>query len=193
MKRYLMFGLAAAVALCGCGRSGSKEDRAAGTTAASDTSGSPVTLVGCLVPGGAGSAAGAVGTSGNTAAPGFTLIDVTTTDTGTAANPGTVGTPGTGTAGTSGTAGTPATNASVATGTPRSYSLIGKNDDLQKYQNSRVEVRGAVVASTDTGTGVPDVGAASAPAGTPATDVQRVRVDHVKQLDKSCSGPNPNR
>lgn len=186
MTRYLMFGLAASLALCGCSRaSRSNQDNAAGPAAANDTTGSPVTLVGCLVPGAAGSDAGAVGTSGNTAASGFTLIDVTTTDTGVP-TPSANGTAGTGTAGTSGTAGT---GAAVETGTPRSYSLVGnKDNDLQKYQNSRVEIRGAVVASTDTGMGVPDVGAASAPAGTPATNVQRVRVDHVKQLDKSCSG-----
>jgi hypothetical protein len=89
--------------------------------------------------------------------------------------------------GTAGTSGAPASTPSVDTGTPRSYSLIGdKQDDLQKYQNSKVEVSGAIVASTDTGTGVPDAGAAPAPAGTPATNVQRVRVDTVRQLDKTC-------
>jgi hypothetical protein len=69
-----------------------------------------------------------------------------------------------------------------------------KNEnDLQKYQNSQVEVRGMIVASTDTGTGVPDAGAASTPAGTPPTDVQHVRVDHVRQLNKSCSPANSSR
>jgi hypothetical protein len=122
---------------------------------------------------GAGLQSGAVGTSGNSGEAGFTLIDVTTTG-----NPG-----------TSGTSATTGTKATVDTGTPRTYSLIGEKQqgDLQKYQNSKVEVTGVLVASTDTGAGVPDVAAASAPAGTPATNVEHVRVNHVRQLDKSCS------
>ena len=169
MNKSVFVGLAAAVALCGChGNPGNRP----GTTAngANDAGGTPVTLVGCLLPGGAGPQSSAVGTSGNTTEAGFTLIDVTST-------------------GTPAAAGTSGSNASVDTGTPRSYSLIGvkKQDDLQKYQNSKVEVTGVLVAGTDTGAGVPDVGAASTPAGTPPTDVQRVRVDEVRQLDKSCS------
>ena len=161
MKTSTVVGLAAAVALCGCHRN-SANDRGANAGAANDTGGTPVRLVGCLVPGGAGE-------------PGFTLIDITSTAA-------------------AGTAGTTGTSASVDTGTPRSYALLGarKQDDLQKYQNSKVEVSGVLVASTDTGAGVPDVGAASAPAGTPPTAVQRVRVDHVKQLDKTCSSANQN-
>lgn len=187
MTKSALLALGATVALCGC-HQGTASQR--GTTAsATDTGGTPVTLIGCLVPGGAGASTAPVGTSGNTAATGFTLIDVTTTST-----PSVSETPGTpGTSGTSGTPGTAASartgSAAVDTGTPRSYDLVGdrNRDDLQKYQNSKVEVSGFVVASTDTGAGVPDVGAASTPAGTPATDVQRVRVDHVRQLDKTCN------
>jgi len=182
MNRYAIVGVAAAVALCGCGRERANQQAASGN--ANETGGTPVTLVGCLVPGGAGAPTGAVGTSGNTAVPGFTLIDTTTTasaasDTGAAS-------------GVSGTTGQPSAASSatpsVETGTPRSYSLLGgKDNDLQRYTNSRVEVTGRLVASTDTGAGVPDVGAATAPAGTPPTDVQRVRVDHVRQLAASCT------
>jgi hypothetical protein len=185
MKRHLMFGLAAAVALCGCGRANEKPGATANT--ASDAGGTPVTLIGCLVPGGGGAQAGAVGTSGNTAANGFTLIDVTTTstpasDTGSAS--GVSATPN-----AAGTSGTHAASPTVDTGTPRSYTLLAdrKQDDLQKYSNSQVEVTGVLIASTDTGAGVPDVGAASAPAGTPATDVQRVRVKGVRQLQGTCN------
>jgi len=165
--------LIAVAALCGCQQA--KENTQATTAkTASDAGGAPVTLVGCLVPG--GTASGAVGTSGNTGAAGFTLIDVTTTSA-----------PSPDTSGTAGTSSTPSNAPVVDTGTPRSYSLVGgKQDDLQKYQNSKVEVSGAILASTDTGSGVPDAGAAAAPAGTPATSVQRVRVDNVRQVDKNC-------
>lgn len=189
MTRHLMFGLATALALAGCG-GGASNQQAAGANAASDN-GTPITLVGCLVPGAAGSQSSAVGTSGNTAANGFTLIDVTTTSNPSSATgpaPGAPGAPAaTGTSGTPAPPGTPR-NPTVDTGTPRTYSLIAgkKQDDLQKYLNSRVEVAGIAVASTDTGAGVPDAGAASTPPGTPSTDVPRVRVNQVRQLEKSC-------
>jgi hypothetical protein len=173
MNRSAFLALAATAALWGCHQSTTQQGTR--TTSPKDAGGTPVALVGCLVPG-AGPQSGAVGTAGNSGEAGFTLIDVTTT-----ANPGTPG--------TSGTSGSTGTTATVDTGTPRTYSLIGEKQqgDLQKYQNSKVEVTGVLVASTDTGAGVPDVGAASAPAGTPATNVEHVRVNHVRQLDKSCS------
>ena len=171
MNRSAFLALAAAAALWGCHQNTNQQGTR--TMSPNDAGGTPVALVGCLVPG-AGPQPGAVGTSGNSGDAGFMLIDITTT--------GAPGTPGT--SGASGTSG------SVDTGTPRTYSLIGETqqEDLKKYQNSKVEVRGVLVASTDTGAGIPDVGAASAPAGTPATNVERVRVNHVRQLDKSCSG-----
>jgi hypothetical protein len=181
MRRHFILAFAAAVAATGCGRSNQ------GTAARdSDIAATPVTLIGCLVPGASGTSPGAVGTAGTTAADGFTLVDTTTTSTaGADASTGSSAAAATGTSGTGVASGGRAT---VDTGTPRSYALIGgKQEELQKYVNMRVEVRGAVVTSTDTGMGVPDVGAASAPAGTPATDVQRVRVDHVRQLDSTCS------
>jgi hypothetical protein len=180
MNRSAFLVFAAAAALWGCRQSTNQQGTTTAPAPASDAGGTPVALVGCLLPG-AGSQSGAVGTSGNSGA-GFVLIDVTTTGTAE-----TSGTPGTG--------GTPGTSGRVDTGTPRTYSLIGEKqqDDLQKYQNSKVEVTGVLVASTDTGAGVPDVGAASAPAGTPPTNVERVRVNHVRQLDKSCSGTNQKR
>jgi hypothetical protein len=172
MNRSAFLALGAAVTLWGCHQNTNQQGTR--TTSPNDSGGTPVALVGCLVTG-AGSHSGAVGTSGNSGEAGFMLIDVTTT-----------GTPGT--SGTSGTNGTSGTGSTVDTGTPHTYSLIGEkqSDDLQKYRNSTVEVTGVVVASTDTGAGVPDVGAASAPVGTPATNVERVRVNHVRQLDKSC-------
>ncbi|HEX6464460.1 MAG TPA: hypothetical protein VFZ98_08410 [Vicinamibacterales bacterium] len=194
MKTRALVGIVAAFALFGCSRASQQGTK----VGASDTGGTPVTLVGCLVPGSGGTSPNAVGTSGNTGVSGFSLIDVTTTSTPTS-NPGTASR-ASGTPGSTGTAGTPpagsnprapgtaaGSNPAVDTGTPRSYSLVSdKQDELQKYQNSQVEVTGIQIASTDTGAGVPDAGAARAPAGTPASDVQRVRVQTVRQLDKSC-------
>jgi len=184
MRRHFIFAVAAALALAGCGKGRTNQQGA--TASGGDTAGTPVTIIGCLVPGGSGTSAAAVGTSGNTEATGFTLIDTTTTSTAASDMAG-----GSAASGTTGSSPTPAAKggtASVDTGTPRTYNLIGaKQDELQKYANMRVEVRGAVVATTDTGLGVPDAGAASAPAGTPPTAVQRVRVDHVRKLDATCS------
>jgi hypothetical protein len=180
MNKSAIVGLAAAVALCGCHGTAANQQGTNATSIANDTGGTPVTLIGCLVPGGGGVQSGAVGTAGNAGPAGFTLIDVTTTGSGAAS-------------GVSGTSGTPGQTPAVDTGTPRSYDLVGdkKQGDLQKYQNSRVEVTGVMVASTDTGAGVPDVGAAPAPAGTPATSVQRVRVDNVRQLEATCGATSP--
>jgi hypothetical protein len=175
MTRQIIFAAVGALALGGCSGRANQQ----GTTAKTETADSPVTIVGCLVPGGSGNPSAAVGTSGNTASGGFTLID--TMATSTAATDTGAGSGATGTSG----------SAAVDTGTPRSYDLVvndkDKTDELQKYVNSRVEVRGYAVAATDTGAGVPDVGAASAPAGTPPTAVQRVRVDRVRQIDASCT------
>jgi len=198
MNKSVFVAFAAAVALCGCQRDTGNQ-QATNASGPNDTGDTPITLVGCLVPGGAGPQTGAVGTAGNTAPVAYTLIDVTTTknpsDVG--ATPGTPATPATSGTAAEGAPRAPATGsgASVDTAIPRSYSLVGEKSqgDLQKYQNSKVEVTGVLVASTDTGAGVPDAGAASAPTGTPATNVERVRVDKVRQLEKTCSGANQNR
>jgi hypothetical protein len=194
MNKAALLGIAAAVALGGCNRD-TRNPQAANAPRASETAGMPVMLVGCLVPGGAGSQTGAVGTSGDAAQAAFTLIDVTTTSNApsdTGATPG-----ASGTSGTEATprAPTPGSGGSVDTGTPRAYSLVDEQnpDDLQKYQHSKVEVTGVIVGSTDTGAGVPDVGAAQARAGTPATNVERVRVNKVRQLDKNCNGTSQKR
>ena len=174
MNRCVLFGMAAVLALYGCGRGTASEG--AGTATATDSGGTPVTIVGCLVPGTA-SQGTPVGASGSTSARGFSLIDVTATSTASDA-----GAP-TGVSGTAGTSAAP----QVDTGQPRSYELVGdKPDDLQKYQNSSVEVTGLLIPPTDTGAGVPGVRGTSAPAGVPAANVQRVRVQRVRQLEKTC-------
>ena len=173
MKIKTLLGILAMVAVCGC-QGGNASTQRTTTGKANDTSGTPVTLVGCLVPGNVGTA----GTSGNTGAAGFTLIDVTTTSAA----------PGAGAA--SGAAATPETSATGTAG--RSYSLVGdkdRQDDMQKYLNSRVEVTGLAVTATDSGPGAPDAGSGAAPAGSagaPAADMPRVRVRAVRQVENSC-------
>src|SRR5215831_731255 len=131
MNRCVLVGLAAVLALYGGGRA--TADYGTGAATAADKGGTPVTMIGCLVPGTASAQSTAVGASGNTAAAGFSLIDVTATSTASDA-----GAP-TGVSGTAGTSAAP----QVDTGQARSYELVGdKPDDLQKYQNSSVEVTG---------------------------------------------------
>jgi hypothetical protein len=79
---------------------------------------------------------------------------------------------------------------SVAGSTARSFGLVadkGRLEDLQRFANSRVEVSGFVVSST--GNGVSDGGAVSAPFGAPPTDVRRIRVKDVRQLESTCGEP----
>src|SRR5579872_585991 len=115
MKTNVMVAVVAAVALCGCQR-GNKEATLA-SVGGNDSAGSPVTLVGCLVPGAAGSQTGSVGTSGNTAESGFTLIDVTTTSTPMGADANAPNTPATpATSGTAGSSSTPAAGTSGSGG-----------------------------------------------------------------------------
>jgi hypothetical protein len=154
MKINVLLVILATAGVSAC-QGGNAKSQATAAGKANETGGTPVTLVGCLVPGNVGTQNGTVGTSGNSGAPGFTLIDVNTTSS------------------TDG----------------RSYSLIGdkdKLDDMQKLLNSRVEVTGFAAASPDAGAAAPDASSAPAPASTPSTDLPRVRVDQVKQVESSC-------
>jgi hypothetical protein len=173
MRTYVIVGLAAA-GLMGCGRPPATQQATVATTPA-DNAERPLTLVGCLVPDRASPQRGTARSSDTPQPPGFTLVDVT------AAAPG--GVTQTGVSGTSGTG-------VVATGAPRSYSLVADTDrldDLQRFANSRVEVSGLIVAST--GTGASDAGAASAPVSGPPGDVRRMRVKDVRQLERTCGAP----
>jgi len=116
------------------------------------------------------------GTSG-TATPATGSPTGTGTGSGTGTGTGTGTSTGTGTGTDAAAMGTAGTGASLAS----AYRLIGgQRDELQKYVNSRVEVRGTLVsggrpgadspagigASTPTGTGAPTTGT---PTGTAAT------------------------
>ena len=169
---------------------------AAGQQAASEqTTGSEkpktVVVVGCLASG-AQSSSGAVGTSGTAGAamPGaaasassFILVNATmgsgastTPDTPPATPPSTPPSAYPGTAGTSGAAASGAGSSFVLTG--------GDSTELQKYLNSKVEIRGTL----DTKRSAPDSPSAST-TGTAASSApaQHLRVTSVKQIAESCS------
>jgi hypothetical protein len=178
MKTYVIVGIAAAVALCGCNRARpAQQETASSTPAPAAVPGNVdnlLTIVGCLVPGGATTQKDAASKSTTPPPPSFTMVDVTIPPRGDGSSSAVTG--------TSGTAG----SAPVQTGT-RSYSLVAEKDrldDLQRFANSRVEIKGSIVAST--GTGTPDVGAPSTPVGTTPGDVRRLHVQDVRQLDSTC-------
>jgi hypothetical protein len=111
-----------------------------------------ITVTGCIQA----DTAAATGTSGGASkAESFILANASAGAGGAAA----------GAAGTAGTAGAGAPTASE-------YKLSGKSEDLKKYVNSKVEIKGKVD---------------SASAGAAAGGGPTLRVDSVKQVSPSCS------
>jgi hypothetical protein len=129
-----------------------------------------VTVTGCLVP----SSASAVGTSGSTAtttatpsAAGFMLINASKDGAPSATT----------TAGTSGTTAAPA----AASG--KSFILVGGDpSDLQKWTNSKVEIKGTIEAA-----GAMPPATTATPDNPEKAAAQRLRVTSVKQVAGSCS------
>jgi hypothetical protein len=165
MKAYAIAGVGALVALCGCGRGRTTQQETSSSTPKIDNS---LTIAGCLIPADTTTQSGAARSSNNPPAPRFTLVDVTLP---AGAAPSSV-------SGTSGTGGT----GSVETGA-RSYNLVGDTkrlDDLQRFANSRVELKGLIVTST------PNVGTSSAAVGAQPSDVPLIQVQDVRQLGPTC-------
>jgi len=157
MRTYVVVGIAAAVALCGCDRGrANRQEATASAPAPADNADSAVTMVGCLVPANTTKQSTDARTTNSPPPPTFTLVDVAIPARGSAP----------GVSGTSGTAG----RAPVETG-PRSYELVAEKDrlaDLQRFANSRVEVSGSIVTSSD---------------------VRRMRVTDVRRLAATCAAP----
>lgn len=177
MKTYDIVRVAAVVMLCGCGRGrpGQQETIPGATDSVAD----PLTIAGCLVPAAMTAQSGVERTSSNPPPPIFTLVDITIPELSAAAPS---------VSGTSGTAANPVPRTAM----PKSYELVAdKNrlEDLQRFANSRVEVRGSIAAST--GTGTSDVGAGSARVGSPPSDVRRLQVKDVRQLAPTCASKKP--
>src|SRR6185295_16000604 len=163
MTRYPIVAAVAVVALFGCGRARApQQQETAASTAPPENLDRALTLVGCLVPGETTTQEkGDTRTPGSPPPPSFRLVDATVPAQNSPASSGV--------AGTTGTAGTP----SVAA-VPRSYELAADKErlnDLQRFANSRVEISGSMVASTNTGT----------------SDARRMTVKDVRQVDSKCA------
>jgi hypothetical protein len=162
MKSNLLFGSILAAALSvGVGAqapTGAPQDptspRPSSDQPMAKSSSDAITVTGCVQA----DSAAATGTSGSAAgAPSaksesFILANATA---------------GSGAGAAAGTAGTTGAGASAS-----QYKLSGKSDDLKKYVNSKVEIKGKVD---------------SASAGAASSSGPTLRVDSVKQVSPSCS------
>ena len=172
MKRQMFFATAFAAALA----VGAAAQTGTGTATSPQTGQDkqPVTITGCLQQ--ASAATGTTGTTGTASSePKFILTDAvkgSSSASGAAA--------GTGTAGTS--------SASM----DNKFKLIGGDeDDLKKYVNTKVEIRGTLEKSSmpssgaATGTGT---GAAGSRPQSGDQNLPGLRVTSVRQVAQSCSG-----
>jgi hypothetical protein len=179
MKRQMFFAtvFSAALAVSGAAQTGAPGAQTGSQQTQQKEQ--QVTMVGCLQQSSAG-AAGTTGTAGAKAEAHFILSN---------ASPASGSAAGSTTAGTSGTAG-----ASSAAG--NRYRLVGGDrEDLEKYLNSKVEIRGTVergpsssMPGSGTGAGAPPTGA---PAGQSSDEkLPTLRVTSVRQIAKDCAGGN---
>jgi hypothetical protein len=67
-----------------------------------------------------------------------------------------------------------------------SYRLQGEKDELQKYVNSRVEIRGRLDSSRSPGS----AGTSRPESAMSGQDSPRLHVESVRQISASCSGDN---
>lgn len=167
MKRQMFFATAFSAALA----VGAAAQTGTATPPQQDTKSQQVTITGCLERSAAGTA-GTSGTATGTAAAGAGFI-LSNASAGS----------GSSASGTSGTAGTPSSPGSK-------YKLMGGDqEDLTKYVNSKVEIRGTLDRSSAGA-------AAGAAAGTAASgqssdaNLPTLRVTSVKQVAASCAGGN---
>jgi hypothetical protein len=180
MKREFVFGGLIALALS----VGASAQTTAGQQYPStqDKDKDTVTVTGCLVPG----AGGAVGTSGTTAttanpsAAGFMLINASKDGAPAATT----------TAGTSGTTASGTTAPAADAG--KSFTLVGGDqEDLQKWVNSRVEIKGTIEASSAAPSMTGGSTSATTTTATSATPeksaAQRLRITSVRQIASTCS------
>jgi len=204
MKRRYAFGTVLAFALAVCGAAnGSASQDTYGQTA--DRHAKEIVVAGCLLPG-AASPTGTTGTTGTTgsaasaspSAAGFILTNATIASGGSATSTtagsmaGSAGSAGS-TVGTSGSA-VPETTA----GSGSTFTLIGKEKELEKNVNSKVEIHGTLEPESasnppSTSGAASTAGAAASAAATPGTPDatahnQVLRVSSVKKLEGSCSG-----
>jgi hypothetical protein len=160
VRAYLIIGIVAAIAVCGCSRGRATQQEQVASTAA-ETVERVLTVTGCLVPAETTTQSTAARPSTSPPPPDFTLVNATTPGQGADAHSEASGTSGAG---------------ERVAGTPRSYDLVADKDrleDLQRFANSWVEVSGSIVRSSGSAPGA-------------AADVRRVRIKDVRQLEPSC-------
>jgi hypothetical protein len=178
MKRQMFFATAfsAALAVSAAAQTGTPPQT--GAPQQEKQSSQQVTMTGCLQQ----ASSGVAGTSGAPTAGSsekqFILANATPASGGT--EPGT--------AGTAGTAG-----AASSSAMGNRFRLVGGDrEDLEKYLNSKVEIRGTLEKS---GYSAPGAAATGAAPGTPeqgkADDkLPILRVTSVKQIAETCAGGN---
>lgn len=177
MKRQMIFATAfsAALAVSAAAQTGTPQT---GAPQQERQSSQQVTMTGCLQQ----ASSGVAGTSGAATASSsekqFILANATPEGSSAAS----------GTAGTSGTAG-----AASSSSMGNRYRLVGgERKDLEKYLNSKVEIRGTLEKS---GYSAPGAAATAAAPGTPeqskADDkLPILHVTSVKQIAETCTGGN---
>ena len=196
MKRAILFGATLSAALATA--LSAQTPQTSGARPPDQSSGSQVTVTGCLKSGdnassssgggatssgGATGAASAAGTSGS--GSGYILTDAASG-------------PASSTTGAAGTAGTPTPGApGPGAGAMTSYRLQGGDEsDLRKYVNSKVEVRGmlskAPTSSTATtgptgATGATGAGAAATRESGMSSNMPTLQVTSVRQVASSCT------
>ena len=182
MKRQMFFAtvFSAALAVSGAAQTGTGAQTGSQPDAQKNQQ---VTMTGCLQKASSGTAgtSGAAGTAASSSGDQFILSNASPSSAST---------------GTAGTTGAAAGAASSAMGSK--YRLMGGDrEDLEKYLNSKVEIRGTIdrssagsMAGTASGTGT-GTGATGTSAGQSDTDkLPALRVTSVRQLEKTCTGGN---
>lgn len=181
MKRQMIFATAfsAALAVSVAAQTGTPPTGAqTGSPQQERQSSQQVTMTGCLQQ----ASSGVAGTAGaaTTSSPEKQFVLANATPAGSSAA-----------SGTAGTSGTPGAASSSSMG--NRYRLVGGDrKDLEKYLNSKVEIRGTLEKS---GYSAPGAAATGAAPGTPeqskADDkLPILHVTSVKQIAESCAGGN---
>jgi hypothetical protein len=165
MKRqmYLATAFSAALGVSLAAQTGT----APGAQAQEKQSSQQVTMTGCLEHAKSG-VAGTTGTpAGASASEEFVLSNAS---------------PSTGASGAPGTAGTAGAAGAASSSMGNKYRLVGGDkEDLQKYLNSQVEIRGTLDKSSA-------MGAAPAAPGEPASEkLATLRVTSIKQIASTCA------
>jgi hypothetical protein len=190
MKHQIVFATAFSAALAVGAAAQTGTGTATGAQTGQQDRPQPVTLTGCVQSGSASSAGtaasgttGAGATGSSSSAAHYILTNAASASSTAAGSTGTSGT-------ASGAAGSPIAS---------SYRLMGRQDDLKKFLNAKVEVRGSIdkrgatsgpasgtaASGTGTGTGAPPTGTSASASD---QNLPIFRVTSVRKIADTCSG-----